>query len=252
LPARGGTAYHRRHCFERSVVINPDLDIDYWRCLLAERRRAQVTQILDPVSATRLHEHLRSEVPWTLAYRESEDPRVLANAQYMGQEPAQRKAFLERIALDARERYGFAYDSYMMVDAYMEQRDPGLLLNVVIEFLNSPDFLAFARILTGLREIRRVTAQATQYLPGHFLKRHNDLDGDRDRLVAYVFNLTRDWQADWGGLLEFYAADGGVIETFVPRYNALSLFYVPQMHAVSLVAPWAMTPRLSITGWFMR
>jgi SM-20-related protein len=233
-------------------VINPDLDIDYWRRLLAERGRAQLSPILDPSSATRLHEHLRSEVPWTLAYREAGESQVLANAGYAGQDYAQRKSFLERIALDARERYGFAYDSYMMVDAYKEQRDPGLLLNVVLEFLNSPDFLAFARILTGLSAIRRVSAQATQYSPGHFLKRHNDLDGDRDRLVAYVFNLTRDWQADWGGLLEFYDDQGSVIESFVPRYNSLSLFHVPQMHAVSLVAPWAMTPRLSITGWFLR
>jgi Rps23 Pro-64 3,4-dihydroxylase Tpa1-like proline 4-hydroxylase len=37
-----------------------------------------------------------------------------------------------------------------------------------------------------------------------------------------------------------------------PRFNALHLFKVPQRHSVSLVAPFAGAPRLSITGWLRR
>jgi Rps23 Pro-64 3,4-dihydroxylase Tpa1-like proline 4-hydroxylase len=70
-------------------------------------------------------------------------------------------------------------------------------------------------------------------------------------LFAYVINLSRDWQADWGGLLQFIDESGAVSETFMPRWNTLSLFRVPQGHAVSLVAPWARAPRLALTGWFM-
>jgi Rps23 Pro-64 3,4-dihydroxylase Tpa1-like proline 4-hydroxylase len=65
-----------------------------------------------------------------------------------------------------------------------------------------------------------------------------------------VINLGHDWQADWGGLLQFFDESGQVTESFVPRYNTLSLFRVPQLHAVSLVAPWAERPRFGITGWF--
>jgi Rps23 Pro-64 3,4-dihydroxylase Tpa1-like proline 4-hydroxylase len=138
-----------------------------------------------------------------------------------------------------------------MVDAFKEGRDPGLLLHTVLEFLNSPAFLAFARELTGFEQIRRVNAQATRYLPGHFLRRHNDFSSENERLVAYVINLGHDWQADWGGLLQFFDETGQVSESFVPRYNTLSLFRVPQLHAVSLVAPWAEQPRFGITGWFL-
>ena len=48
--------------------------------------------------------------------------------------------------------------------------------------------------------------------------------------------------------------DGGneVVETFTPQLNSLSLFSVPQLHQVSLVAPWAGSARYSITGWFRR
>ena len=43
-----------------------------------------------------------------------------------------------------------------------------------------------------------------------------------------------------------------VVDTFTPLWNSLSLFRVPQPHVVSLVAPWAGSPRYSITGWFRR
>jgi Rps23 Pro-64 3,4-dihydroxylase Tpa1-like proline 4-hydroxylase len=42
-----------------------------------------------------------------------------------------------------------------------------------------------------------------------------------------------------------------VTDTFMPRWNSLSLFRVPALHAVSLVAPWAGAERLAITGWLL-
>lgn len=139
----------------------------------------------------------------------------------------------------------------MMVTAYQQRRDPGLLLHGVLEFLNSPEYIAFARALTGDDRVRRVNAQATRYRPGQFLRYHTDEENNEGRLYAYVLNLTREWHADWGGLLQFIADDGRVTETFLPRWNTLSLFAVPAGHAVSLVAPWAQQDRLSITGWLL-
>jgi Rps23 Pro-64 3,4-dihydroxylase Tpa1-like proline 4-hydroxylase len=37
----------------------------------------------------------------------------------------------------------------------------------------------------------------------------------------------------------------------VLRWNALSIFRVPQPHLVSLVSPWAGENRIAITGWFL-
>jgi len=233
-------------------VINPDLDFDHWRHVFGRHGRAQISPILDELSAKRLHDCLCHEVPWTLAYREEGKSQVLDFQPYRRLSKEEKAQRLQQLQLEARGQYGFAYDSYMMVDAYKEQRDPELLLNTVLEFLNSPDFLAFARVLTQIPQIRRVTAQATRYLPGHFLKQHNDLDEDHNRLVAYVFNLTHDWKADWGGLLHFLDDRDNIIDTFIPHYNSLSLLRVPQTHLVSLVTPWAEAQRLSITGWFMR
>ena len=64
-----------------------------------------------------------------------------------------------------------------------------------------------------------------------------------------MLNLTPAWRAEWGGVLEFLDADGHVAEGYVPSFNALNLFAVPQLHHVSHIAPFARGPRLSITGW---
>ena len=139
----------------------------------------------------------------------------------------------------------------MMVAAYKQGRDPGLLLHRVLEVFNSDEYIALMRELTGDARVRRVNAQATRYRPGQFLRWHTDIDSTEGRLYAYVLNLSRDWEADWGGLLQFIDDDGSVLDTMLPRWNTLSLFAVPAGHAVSLVAPWAGDDRLAITGWLL-
>ena len=57
---------------------------------------------------------------------------------------------------------------------------------------------------------------------------------------------------DWGGILQFLDRDGHVADGYVPVFNALNIFRVPQLHNVSSVVPFAGHARLSITGWFRR
>jgi Rps23 Pro-64 3,4-dihydroxylase Tpa1-like proline 4-hydroxylase len=103
--------------------------------------------------------------------------------------------------------------------------------------------------VTGDERIAYVDAQATRYRPGHFLTEHTDDVAGKQRLYAYVLNLTPAWRIDWGGLLLFHAPDGHVAEAYCPRFNALNVFAVPQAHSVSVVAPFAPAHRLSVTGW---
>ena len=137
----------------------------------------------------------------------------------------------------------------MMVTAYKEKRHPELLLHRVIEQINSPPWIEAFRTITGFKQIRRSDAQATRYVAGHFLRRHNDLNEEDGRLCAYVLNLSHDWQADWGGLLQILDQKGEVVRTLMPRFNTINLFRVPTEHCVSPVAPFASGARYAITGW---
>ena len=233
-------------------MISNELDLSAWRRELSARQRVLVSDYLQPDAAQALEACLVNDVPWTLALRDAAGPRTIGHGENQQQTPEATARLLADTANSARGgAFRFAYDSYMMVTAYQQQRDPGLLLHRLLEFFNSPEHIAFARALTGDPRIRRINAQATRYRPGHFLRYHDDENVEEGRLYAYVLNLSRDWKADWGGLLQFIDDEGMVTGTFLPRWNTLSLFAVPAGHAVSMVMPWADRDRLAVTGWYL-
>ena len=223
-------------------MINNDLDLAPWRRELLARGRVQVRDFLQADAAAQLHACLRDEVPWIVGERNQPDRPAPA---FGAPDPALQEAYAR-----AADGFHFAYDRYLMVEARKEGRDPGLVLHSVLEFFNGPQFLEFIRWFGNDPSINMVGAQATRYRPGEFLRQHDDRHEDEGRRYAYVLNLSREWEADWGGLLQFVDARGTVIDTFVPRFNSLSLFKVPAGHVVTLVAPWAQQPRLAITGWW--
>ncbi len=232
-------------------MISNELDIAPYRARLLGHGRVQIPGFLQEPSARRLRECLQTEVRWETALR-SDRPSPVGDVDHAALDEAQHTQLLQDLYQRARADFEFVFDRYRMVDARRDGLDPGLVLHVVVDFLNSPPFLEFARELTGDPAIRMVSAIAARYRAGHFLKQHNDKAGDEDRAFAYVINLSRDWQADWGGLLQFLDEKQDVVDTFTPHWNSLSLFRVPQAHQVSLVSPWASDDRYSITGWFRR
>ena len=130
-----------------------------------------------------------------------------------------------------------------------ERDGPGDAADAVLDFLNGPEFLGFARAVTGDDRIDFADAQASRYRPGHVLTVHNDRMPGKNRLYAYVLGFTRDWRADFGGTLVFPGDDGHIERGFVPAFNALNLFSVPRRHAVTEIASFAPRDRLSIVGW---
>lgn len=238
-------------------MINESLDIAAARANLLRDGRVQVADYLQPQAAERLAQCLEREVPWTLAVEDASGASKIAHEIYAVMDDDQRMALYQRVAASARAPaqgdcgFRFAYDTYMLVEAYKQGRDPDLILHRILEFMNAPVYLGFLHALTREPSIRRVSAQASRYRPGQFLRLHTDIHSGEGRLYAYVINLSRDWRADWGGLLQFVDDEGRVVDTFLPRWNSLSLFRVPAGHLVSLVAPWADRDRLAITGWLL-
>lgn len=231
-------------------MLDPKLDIERLSRAFHEHARLQVRDVLQPDAARALHDCLDREVPWQLAYIGDHGSTTRSEQDLARMARREREAMEEVIHRRAASEFQFQYNSYMMVTAYKEGRDPHLILHRFLEYLNSEPFLDFAWRVTGVAQIRKADAQATRYAPGHFLKQHNDITPEQGREVAYVLNLTREWRADWGGLLQFMDDDGAVIDTFMPRFNSLALFRVPMHHCVSVVAPFAQRPRYAITGWF--
>jgi Rps23 Pro-64 3,4-dihydroxylase Tpa1-like proline 4-hydroxylase len=136
-------------------------------------------------------------------------------------------------------------------DGYDRVSDPSMLARFVV-FLNTADFLDFARELTGATDICRVNAQATCFRPGHFFGFHTDAEVDDQQRATAIFCFTPHWQQEWGGLLQFKDDHHDEIaEIFMPTFNSLGIFSYQQDHAVSVVAPTCQAPRFAIAAALM-
>ena len=229
--------------------INPNLAVNRIRDTLAARGRAQVRDFFEPRVADALHQALRS-VDWDLSYRDESGDALLSAAQLRQLDDIQRGALSDSIHGVAARGFQFSFLSHSLVQAALAGRSD--LLARFVRWMADDEFLAYMRHLTGVEGLNRLYAQATYYAPGSFLRVHDDRVDAEDRRIAYVINLARDWRADWGGLLHFCDERMDVVDTFVPHFNSLSLFMVPQNHFVSYVAPFAQGERQAITGWLIR
>ncbi|MFN4042142.1 MAG: 2OG-Fe(II) oxygenase [Brevundimonas sp.] len=232
-----------------SLSLAAGLDLAAARARLAETGRVRVEGVLD-AGATILAEAVaHPDMVWNRAIRNPYNADV--PVAVFESEPIEEQARLVSLAHEeATEGFQFIFDRLRLGQA----RGMGLPIPKALYELhalfNGEDYLNFARDLTGDDRIAYVDAQATRYLPGHFLNSHTDEHEGAGRLYAYVLNLTPRWRAEWGGLLMFLDDDGAVSETFTPAFGTLNVFKVPQDHAVSMVAPFAGGPRHSITGWW--
>lgn len=228
--------------------LNPTLEPDRIAAAYAHDRRVHIPAILTAESAARVHYCLGQETQFSLVTRNGDGyvrlrPEVVLS-------PEQQSEAMYKAYDRARNGFNYFYDNHPMSNDGEPYPDPSHYLSAVTGFLNGALFLDFARRVTGSSEIRFAEAQATCYRPGHFLNLHDDGHGVHGRVAAYVLNMTPRWRADWGGGLLFFDPAGHMCEGWLPAFNALNIFAVPQEHQVSFVSPFAGAHRFSITGWF--
>jgi SM-20-related protein len=235
---------------DQPLRFNANLDVAAAAREFRARRRVRIADVLDAADAAALHACLANEVPWRLTYNEGTQNVWLDAAALKKLADRQRQELVQGILSRAENSFQYLFRSYPMVTTYLRGEDPHLFLHSVFEWLNDSRTLEVLRAITGIDTIRKADAQATLYLPGDFLKQHDDSNRSVERRrVAYVLQLTQRWRADWGGHLHFLNAGGEIDETWMPCFNSLALFEVPVPHVVGYVAPFATQPRYAITGW---
>ena len=229
--------------------LNPALDEDAASQAFRRKGRLHLPAFLVEEDAARLHRFLKESEAWKLVVNQKEKLFELDRSAQAALSPDQKRAFDTAVHAEARRSFQFLFESIRVPDEETERRSADSELTRFASFLSSEPVIALLRRITGLGGIDFADAQATAYGLGHFLTRHDDAVAGKNRLAAYVFNLTPKWHVDWGGLLIFHAADGHVEEAFTPAFNALNIFAVPQLHSVSFVTPFAASRRYSVTGW---
>lgn len=216
--------------------------------VLKSAGRIHIPDFLTAECATALH-HALQNLDWKITLNGAKDSYDLSAADIGALDLERKQAILDVAHTQARSGFQFLFDTYRISDEVERGALTEGLLADFFAWWNGEAGLGLMRAITGDPAIVYADAQATRYRPGHFLTAHDDDVAGKNRLFAYVFNLTPRWRADWGGLLMFHDGDGHVAEAYTPRFGALNIFRVPQQHSVSYVASLADAARYSITGW---
>ncbi|MES2862422.1 MAG: 2OG-Fe(II) oxygenase family protein [Pseudomonadota bacterium] len=237
------------------IRLSPDLDVSALaQAFTAGCQRLHIPGVLASEDAEAVAAVLEAETRWKTTVAAGGTFLELPLNGRVAEDPA-KQSWLDEAAVDCSSPLTqYIFDTRRLTaDRELGKTNAlergGDAADAVLDFLNSEAFIAFARAVTGDDRIDLADAQASRYRPGHVLTAHNDVSPGKNRLYGYVLNFSRDWRADWGGNLVFYGEDGHIQMGWTPAFNALNLFVVPTLHAVTEVASFAARDRLSIVGW---
>jgi hypothetical protein len=118
------------------------------------------------------------------------------------------------------------------------------------EFFDSPEVKDELSKIVGEKVTRFDTTFCSKYENDDYLSIHHD-KGNGD--YAFVFQLTKDWNPSYGGLLHFYdKSTNEVYKTINPIFNSLTIFKIKNVpntdHFVSMNV--TSHARYAFTGWF--
>ena len=230
-------------------TLNSALDRAALRNAFERDGYAHITEVLAQEDARRILRVLQEQTPWCLVFNDG-NKHVDLTEESVKSLPADKAGRLqEAIYGQAREGFQYCYYNYPIHDAVVSGLNDGHPLHEFYGWLNSDEFILFARDVTGQEDIDFVDAQATSYRPGQFLTRHDDNEPAKNRRAAYIFNFSVAWRPDWGGYLQLLDEQDHVRRGLRPTFNTLNILAVPQPHNVAIVAPFAGAARLSVTGW---
>lgn len=233
-----------------SLRLNPNLDIPALKARYARDKRVVIKDIFPADVAAFIRDCLVRGTPWRIVHSNDQGQHhYYTLEEWRERGPEYHQTTLAAVMAQARDGFAYLYDVFPMVSAYLNGDSPEWPLHIMMDFINSAEFLDVMRDITGEDTVIKADAQATRYRPGHFLNTHDDMGEHSERRVAYVMSFSQNWRADWGGQLLFLDDDDTVNAGHTPAFNSLTLFAVPRRHIVTPVASFAGDARYSITGW---
>ena len=217
--------------------------------VLEDHGHVTVDDFLPAPLAKRLTEHLKQRQDWRWVLNSGEKILELSRAQVSSLDGHAKSQLDDACHLAARTGFQFRYETIRTPDVArerMQSNDP--LAALAERFCEGAMREGFSRLLQR-QDLSFADMQATAFGPGDFLTGHDDVIKGKQRVAAYVLNLSPIWRLEWGGLLIFHDANG-TGRCFSPRFNRLHVFKVGQLHSVSEVTRAAPLRRYSLTGWF--
>jgi hypothetical protein len=123
----------------------------------------------------------------------------------------------------------------------------GPALTSFAKFAGGPEFAHFLAEVLGVESTVLLRLAAERYRPGQFFGFTKGAPPDAKFGVCW--DLTPSWIAEWGGLLEFCDFGGAHVQTYVPRFNSITLYGLWKSRGISCVAPFSRRVRYCLVGY---
>ena len=209
----------------------------------------QLTNLLAGNGADIAYSAIVKQTPWRTIYNVGNRAIDVSASEMDAWTAEERVALTRTIFAGAATGFQYCFDQFSLSEHMGSKGAISEDLRGIWSLFTSEEFIQLMRSATGDAEIAFSDVMLSRYRPGHFLTTHDDKLASLNRRHAFVLSLTPRWQVDWGGLLVFRDFQNNISVGYTPAFNVLSIFRVPQDHAVTLVTPFAPFPRISVTGW---
>lgn len=152
------------------------------------------------------------------------------------------------LAKKAYNRDNFSYNFHRNMG--FRKNETTMVERVFRGIFSSSYFFNLINRITGLGITNNNQLFLSKYRIGHYLAPHSDINNGK---IAYVLGMTKNWKPQYGGILHFLDEKReNILESFVPKFNTLVMFEIPQNgipHFVSHVNISGKN-RYTVTGWF--
>jgi Rps23 Pro-64 3,4-dihydroxylase Tpa1-like proline 4-hydroxylase len=229
---------------ESENIINRIIEFSNFKLIFENKKRLKIDNFLNANFAESLYNSSISEKNWILA---SGIDKNKYEKKHIPQNDKINQAQIKNVN-NAFGKDQFSYAFYRSMNGEKMNYHEFTLRKI----LNSTEFISILNEITNLNLTKLNTLFMSKYVSGNFLSTHSDKGNGR---LAFVINLSKNWKPQYGGNLHFLNEDRNeIIDTFVPGFNNLTIFYVPENtgipHYVSHIAPNVKNQRFAISGWF--
>jgi len=218
--------------------------LDNYKKLWQENGIVTITDLLCPVLADDLNEYLLDlpEERWDVSIH------PYLPQQYTFSNTSDNQDFITKGIKSANDAYNRGEFSYCF-RRYEGYSNDGIKIK---ELISSADFLQTINDITGASVKDVISVFASMYTSNSFLSIHTDTGRGK---IAFVLNLTKDWDENNGGCFELLTPDWCNVKRRVcPQFNSLTFFNVEGdgvPHRVTRIHENITAKRIAFSGWLI-
>lgn len=232
--------------------LNDALDLKALAKHYKEHGWVHIPNFLDPEQAEAVYRSIFDDVKWWYVFMLNGERRWLTGQEYEALPRRQKTEALQSIYAAGRDGHSYFHLAYPMKESRELKWDPEMFLQDYFDYLDGDDFAAFINSITGKKDAKNLSCEATWFRRDYFRTSYTNLDDSEKATVGFLIDFTKDWKADWGGLTHIHDKDGNLEKAIVPSFNSITIMKADVVRSKTYQASYCGEFNLGINGYFQK